>query len=126
MWYASCHVVVPAGDPDGATRSNSGGAGHRDRVFFAHVAQRLGFEARLVGRAFVAQCRAAVHLQQQPGLVEQIEIATHRHVADSQKRCQFADSYGAASAHFGDDDFVTLTGQHPRRDRVDWALDHDR
>ena len=113
-------------DADRATRPDRRGTRHRDGVLLAHVAQRLGFETGLVGRAFVAQRRAAVHLQQQPCLVEQVEIAAHGHVADGQKRCQFADANRAAATHLGDDDLVSLTCQHTRRNGVDRTLDHVR
>ena len=126
MWYASCHVVVPAVMPIAPPGRTIAARGHRDRVLLAHVAQRLGLEAGLVGGAFVAQRRAAVHLQQQAGLVEQVEIAAHGHVADGQQRGQLADAHGAAAADLGDDHLVALACQHTRRDRVDRTLHHVR
>ena len=58
--------------------------------------------------------------------VEQIEVAAHRHVADRQQGGQLADAHGTAPADFGDDDLVSLPGEHAGRRGVDRTLDHDR
>ena len=126
MWYASCHVVVPAVMPIALPGRTVAAPAIAMACFSPMLRSDLASKPGSSVRAFVAKGCAAVHLQQQSGLVEQVEIAAHRHVADGQQRGQLADANGPAAAHLGDDDLVALTGQHACRDGVDRALDHDR
>jgi len=87
-------------------------------VLFARVALQLGLEAGFVGAALVGQGGAAVHLLQQPGLVEQFEVAAHGHVAHTQQPGEIADAHGTAPTHFGQDDLMTLAGECPRRPEI--------
>ena len=80
---ARCHVVVPAVRPIALPSWTKSAAARGDRRFLGRVAQRLGVEARLVAGVCGRGRGAAVDLDDEPGVVEGVEVAPHGHVADA-------------------------------------------
>ena len=69
---------------------------------------RLRLEARLVGAEAAAERRPAVHLLDQPGGGQHVEIAAHRHLRDAEQLGQLADAHGALAADLLDDQLLAL------------------
>jgi len=95
-------------------------------VLLGHVAQGLRLEAGLVGAAFISQRRTTVDLGDEAGLVEQIEIAAHGHVAHAEQRGELADAHGAPATHLGDDHLMALSSEAAGAARLDPPIGHER
>ncbi len=117
------------GEPDRRARSDEAGRSRGDRLLLGGLLRRLGEEARLQGRRrhVGGERRTAVHLGEQALPGEGVEVATDRHVADTELARQLADAHRAVALDVGGDQLAAAAGEDATpggRGVFDAGVDH--
>ena len=100
------------GEADRLARLDEPAGRARDRLLLAELPVRLRLEARLLGAEPAAQRRAAVHLLDEPGRGEHVDVAADRHLRDGEQAGELAHADAAFTADLVDDQLLALGGKH--------------
>ena len=115
------HVREVVGEPPGRRAGGEAdrlagldepGGGAGDRLLLLQLAVRLRLEPGLLGAEAAAERGAAVHLLEQAGGGERVEVAADRHLGDGEQLGQLADAHGALAAELLDDQLLALGREH--------------
>ena len=101
-------------EPDRLPRLDERARRQRDRLLLLELPVRLRLEARFVRAQPLARRRAAVHLLDEPGRREDVEVAADGHVGHVEELGQLADAHGSSAADLREDEHLSLPGQHDR------------
>ena len=102
----------PGGQGDRGPRRDQRRGGPRNRFLLGALQHGLGLEPGLVAARHARQDRAAVHLLDQPGPGENLEIAADGHVGDAEPLGEVADPGTAGPPDVLQDQRLPVLGEH--------------
>jgi hypothetical protein len=97
---------------DRLARFHEGPRRARDRLLLLDLLVRLRLEAGLVRARPCRDGRPAVHLVDETGAREHVEIPPDGHVGHAEQLRQLADARGTGATDFLQDQLLTLLGEH--------------